>query len=404
MRTLSFALAALALSACLGDEKGPEEEAPPDDSKEDSFAKPLDHGAIQFGVGATSALTATEHFHTWTFELSGDAKVDLRTNYAVLGQRRTDTVLYLYKWNGTSWGAYMARNDDAPGTTYSKLVENLGAGKYRALVKGHLASTTGKFKLTVDCTGAGCAPPPPPAPTCLFGAQYHDIDSDPNLQIDNRNVITQATLSTLLPAQQAMLVAAMKDTGWTEVTTASEALSHADGGEANFTWLSDTAGRRSFLAIEYGAGDNSYGAFFDQFTGAMVSQIHDGDLYTCTVSHETCQLPEDYQTLKSDPAFVHGTDKAVTSATSLSATEKAQVTDAVQRVYGPATTLASGIQMADDHTVDVRTYKLGTTDLTVVEFGAGDTSVGGVYKGTTTELAGRIEDSFIYGCTLFSGH
>src|ERR1041384_3114153 len=80
---------------CLAD-KGPEE-ALPEDGKADTQRKPTDHGGMAFGTPVFSELTETARYHAWTFELSGDAKLELTTSYAVRGQRRTDTVLYLYK-------------------------------------------------------------------------------------------------------------------------------------------------------------------------------------------------------------------------------------------------------------------------------------------------------------------
>ncbi|MFN0248820.1 MAG: hypothetical protein ACKV2T_18165 [Kofleriaceae bacterium] len=154
----------LAVAGCLGssDDKGTEEPLP-DESAADSFRSPTEQGGIEFGVPAIARLTAAERYHAWTFELSGSARVDMTTSYAVLGQHRVDTVLYLYKEGTTGWGSYVARNDDYGSTVYSQLVRELGAGRYRVLVKGYAATTRGRFKLTTNCTGEGCVA------TCLFG-------------------------------------------------------------------------------------------------------------------------------------------------------------------------------------------------------------------------------------------
>ena len=390
----------LVASACVSDDKGPEEESPPDGSKEDSFRAPIDHGAIAFGTPATSALTADEHFHAWTFELSGDAKVDLATSYAVAGQRKTDTVLYMYKEGPTGWGAFIARNDDAGSSVYSKLSKQLGAGRYRALVKGHLASTTGKFKLTADCTGSGCTPPP----TCLFGATYGDIASNPALTNNAHQVINAATLATYSAEQKRRLVVAVQQSSHTDVMTPEEALAAVDQMEINLDYITEGSSRRQFAAYEYGAGDNSYGAIFDNVTGTLVSSIHDGDLESCTVRRETCQLPEDYQVMKTAPAFTHGTARVITAATQLSATERAQADVTLKRIYGASTSVEQGIAMADGHRINVQLYRHTASgrDLTVIELGAGDTSVGAIFYGTTTDRAGVIEDLFITGCTLFA--
>ena len=394
---------ALTASACLfDDDKGPEEEAAPDFGKDDSFAHPTEHGYIEFGVPAASALTAAEHFHTWQFDLTGNASVDLVTSYALLGQRRTDTVLYLYKAGPNGWGSYLYRNDDYGNTTYSKLSKNLGAGMYRALVKGHLATTTGKFKLTVNCSGDGCAAPA----SCLFGDTYHDIATNPILEIDLQTKITPATLATYSAEQKRRLVVAVQQSSHTDVTTPEEALARVDEMEVNLTYVSEPSGRRQFAAYEYGAGDNSYGGIFDNATGALVSSIHDGDLLNCTVSHETCLLPEDWSALRNDPAFTHGAARAITAASQLSATERAQAEATLKRIYGASTTVDQGIAMADDDRINVQTFRHTATgrDLTVIELGAGDTSVGTIFVGTTTQEAGRIEDLFITGCTVFAPH
>src|SRR4051812_9346139 len=74
-------LAGISLFGCM-DDKGAEEELPTD-GKDDSFRKPTDHGLIEFGAPAISALTTAERFHAWKFELSDTATVDLTTSYAV---------------------------------------------------------------------------------------------------------------------------------------------------------------------------------------------------------------------------------------------------------------------------------------------------------------------------------
>ena len=201
---------AMILVGCLAD-KGPESELPEDAGKDDSQRKPTDHGIIAFGTPAISALTADARYHAWTFELSAEARVDLTTSYAVLGQRRTDTVLYLYKEGATGWGSYIARNDDYANTTYSQLKRDLGAGRYRALVKGHQETTYGKFKLTAMCVGAGCF-----NTSCVFGQTYGEIADNPALQIINRTVITPANLPMLNDQERQWLVDAVKQSSHTD--------------------------------------------------------------------------------------------------------------------------------------------------------------------------------------------
>ncbi|MDX2088705.1 MAG: hypothetical protein SFX73_12690 [Kofleriaceae bacterium] len=396
MRVAWVAVLSLVSSACL-DEKGPEEELP-EDGKDDSFYRPTDHGALELGVPVTSAITDAEKFHAWTFELDGDASIDLVTSYAVRGQRRTDTVLYLYKEGPNGWGSYIARNDDYGSTTYSRIQRTLTAGRYRALVKGHLASTRGRFALTASCDGAGCAG------GCLFGETYNDVATAPGVQTLNANQITAATLGWLSGEAQQMLVRAVQQSSHTDVTTPEEALSRVDQGVVNVTWLYEDAAQRSFLAFEYGAGDNSYGAIFEKESEAMVSSIHDGDLLQCTVQREHCLFPDTYQGLKYTTAFTRLAHREVTAASQLSASENAQAEIMFRHVYEQTLTAAEGIAMADRQMINVERYRHNATqrEVTVFELGAGDTSVGAIFHSNTTELAGVISDLQIDGCTLFA--
>jgi hypothetical protein len=384
---------------CVADDKGPEEELL-EEGKADSHRKPTDHGTIVFGVPAISALTADERYHAWTFELSDDARVDLTTSYAVRGQRRTDTVLYLYKEGPTGWGSYIARNDDYGSTTYSQLVKNLGAGRYRALVKGHSATTLGKFKLTVGCDGAGCA-----STSCVFGDTYRDIFENPALTIINQRKITPATLPMLNDVERQHIVDAVKQSSHDDVTTPEEAIARVDQQEINLIYMVEPAAQRMFISLEYGAGDNSYGAMFSRTDGSMVTNIHDGDLENCTVQREVCLLSEDWYEMRMDPAFTRTSTRVITAASQLSAVESAQALDTFKHTYGDdVSSVTEGLSNADGNELNIVafTHAATGTQVTVFEHGAGDTSVGVIFYAGEVRRAGTIDDLYIGNCTLFA--
>ena len=146
---LSLALVSLGLGAGFvagcgdagpkGDEEDPLGEAELDD-KADSLRSPTNHGEIPFGDEQSASISGSKGFHAWTFTLHGDADVQLFTSSA--GSGNVDTVLYLYKKkSATSWGSYIARNDDDGASVFSMLDKHLTAGEYRAIVKGHSAAT-----------------------------------------------------------------------------------------------------------------------------------------------------------------------------------------------------------------------------------------------------------------------
>lgn len=173
-RLLASALLAPALlisSACVGESDKGEEDDPLTDSKADSFRTPTEHGTLTFGEPAWAEFTAAQGFHSWTFELSGDASVDLTTGALTEHSVVTpnlDTVMYLYRRTSptATWGSYIAKNDDEEdGSLRSRIIEDLGAGEYRVIVKTFKRSMRGEFHLGGTCTGAGC-PPVEPEPTC----------------------------------------------------------------------------------------------------------------------------------------------------------------------------------------------------------------------------------------------
>ncbi len=403
MRTSVFCALLMISTGCLGDDAKGDEEELLDDSKADSQIRPTDHGPLLYGTPAHAVLTAGERYHAWTFDLSNDAHVELTTSYSLLGQRRTDTVLYLYKFRDAtnSWGPYIARNDDYGSTTYSKLVRDLGAGRYRLLVKGHSATTLGKFKVSAGCDGDGCIPLDPNG--CLFGDNYNDIPGNPALHVISHLDLTAANLAMLTPLDRQRVVRAVHESSHTDVTTAEEALLRVDQGEMNITWIAEPAAQRQFVAFEYGAGDSSYGAVFSKSDDSRATSIHDGDLYNCVVTRETCMLPDDWSAMRADPTYVRTSTRLVTQASQLTGIAVQQALGAFHQSYQDVTTVAEGLAMVDSNELNVVTFRHTPTGtlLDVFEYGAGDTSVGAIYLQSTTTFAGVINDLSIENCALF---
>jgi hypothetical protein len=402
LAVLSLALCLpLGLTACLDAEKGEESELPID-GEADSFRTPTNHGFIGFGAGEASAITDAEQYHAWTFSLSAPASIETFTTYAIRGQRRTDTVLYLYKQQANgNWGSYIARNDDYGDTTYSRIRKDLQAGNYRVLVKGYAETTRGKFKVQVDCTGAGCVAAPDPN-ACVFGTAYNELDQQEALVVNNRVKWTAATpLSTL---DQRRVVLAVQQSSHTDVTTAAEAFARVDQNEINAVFVYEPEAARSFLVLEYGAGDNSYGAYFEGLSDVIVASIHDGDLLGCETKAERCLLGHDYYEMRNDAGYTRLSARVVTDAAQLSAEETAQAMIAFEHAFdGYATSVADGLVLADNNELNVVQYmRTGTgARFHVIEFGAGDTSLGAVFYGDSTDLAAVIDDTTFYACSFF---
>lgn len=151
-RPLGIALlGALTLGAC-GVDVGSDESF-----QRDSFATPTEHGELVFTANARNEarFTDTTRYHSWTFTLTDDADVILKTDP---GEVNLDTVLYLYKRapGEANWGSYIKKNDNHGDEMYSYIEKSLGAGEYRIKVKATHARMVGGFNVDASCDGPGC--------------------------------------------------------------------------------------------------------------------------------------------------------------------------------------------------------------------------------------------------------
>ena len=365
------------------------------DAKADSLRSPTNNGVIAFGDARPATLSGSRGFHAWTFTLYGAADVQLYT--AADRDGAVDTVLYLYKKTGATWGSFIARNDDDGDSVFSMVEKNLPAGEYRAIVKGYAKSTRGRFKLTADCTGAGCAPAP--AATCLFGEQYNQLDTIAALQVSGRTKVTMP--SELSPLDQQRAILAVQQSSHTDVTTIAQAFAAVDQNEFNVVRLYEPAAARTYTAFEYGAGDNSYGAIFYWNTPTMVAAIHDGDYQDCTVRAQTCLLGANYNDLRSSTAFTKSNVRVVTAASQLSGNAAQQALVAIKVAYEDSTSLANGLTRIDSGRLNAVTYTHANgAVVNAYEYGAGDNSYGALFAGTTLTQVAQINDLDFYGCSL----
>ena len=158
MNRLPLALLAVCLITSCSDEapsdKG-SEESPLTDGKEDSFFRPTEHGTLQFGIPNRASFTDDEQFHAWTFSLSDEATLSLRTDIS----DNLDTVMYLYHRDdpADSWGRFEKKNDDHEENLWSQIDVQGRPGEYRVLVKGFKLAVRGGFSVVGSCDGPGCS-------------------------------------------------------------------------------------------------------------------------------------------------------------------------------------------------------------------------------------------------------
>jgi hypothetical protein len=127
------------------------------------------------------------------------------------------------------------------------------------------------------CPDAGPAAPD----VCLFGEVFSDVRTSSALAIDSERWIRAVDDLDALAAEQ--LLRAVQQSSHNDVVTAEEALARVDQQEVRVIALRVRSSGRAFAVYEYGVGDNSYGAYFEQDGTEVVASIHDGDVLDCSV-------------------------------------------------------------------------------------------------------------------------
>ncbi len=397
-------LASLSLgTACLDEgPKGPEDDALGDLeelAKDDSFQRPTAHGELAYDVPASAALSRTARFHAWEFDvlLPGQTPTSIALGPQTANGATVDTVVYLYRQRADGrWGSYIARNDDAGGSRWSALSRSLDAGRYRIIVKGYTTTTYGRFAVNLSCDRYACSQP---VQACAFGDTFAGLDV---LRFARGSEVELTSAAGLDATTQAQIVRALHASSHTDVTTAAEAFARVDGGVINQLELRDNFAVRRYLAYEYGAGDNSYGAIFDERDLEPAAEIHDGDIAACTVPPATCVFGTHHD-LAAQPdlavileaTFDPGSDTTqlirdqILTAARLHLTDVTGMTDLFNRV-----TDAEVRRVDVAHTPTRREYSFYT-------FILGDHRFGAAFVKNTTTLAVEIEDSVYARCDAF---
>jgi hypothetical protein len=74
-----------------------------------------------------------------------------------------------------------------------------------------------------------------------------------------------------------MILEASRQASYTGIKTLKDAFAAVDQNEIVVRFLTDKASGAKVIAVDYGAGDNTYGGLFDS-AGILLAAIHDGDL------------------------------------------------------------------------------------------------------------------------------
>lgn len=127
----------------------------------------------------------------------------------------------------------------------------------------------------VPCAAAGRE-----AADCTFGLTFHDAAAQAHITVVHRAAHTLTSGQAAPAMEQAQIVAAIGGV-YEEALDLAGAFDAVDEGLVNVVELFDLSTSVGYTAIEFGAGDNAYGAIFRSGTTERAAFIGDGDIYDC---------------------------------------------------------------------------------------------------------------------------
>lgn len=110
--------------------------------------------------------------------------------------------------------------------------------------------------------------------TALEAGTFNDF-LDQVTTTSRADITSASTVDALLTKQ---LIAACHQSSYTDVKTLADAFEAVDQGEFVVRQVKDKKTGETYTAVDYGAGDNTYGAIFKAGSSKPIVGIHDGDL------------------------------------------------------------------------------------------------------------------------------
>jgi hypothetical protein len=370
-----------------------------DDSKADSWGYPTNFGTLYTDTWQYGLLEPSSKLRTpaWTFFTNGSAHVTIESHQAPTDEPwLTGAVVYLYKQRDVGTWQRIAKSGIGG---FGSLTRDLEAGAYRVIVKGLGNDDEGEFMVRLGCEGAGCV-----TDSCLFGDSFYELRQLMHGATSTYKAGVLTAASQLTAAQQAQIVAAVQVSALGEdVTTVAEAFAAVDQNEVNQFNVYDSLAGRAFTAFEYGAGDSSYGAFFEGDAPARVAEIGDGEIRECTAQAKSCVLGRSYHEAKYMPDLKQVSTRWITKATQVNRPFlKDQIIAAVNEASYEVSTLAEAFESVDQGEIRYDVYRhTDGREFVAIEYGAGDNSYGAFFAAGSTTMVASIHDGDLYGCTAW---
>ena len=243
-----------------------------------------DKGALGIGedVWATGSFAGTQRIHMYNIELAQGAQVALEVTQKG-SSRGLDTGLFVFEpAPAGATGDLVASDSDSGWGTLSRLDSFTAPkdGVYTVWVMKQAARSRANYRVQATCLNGACAPGPQLAATCAFGSSFLSLRQGMELTRPQGS----ARVSVLPSAQDTLreqVIAAVATT-YDDVRTYDEAMAAVDASEVHRWALWDTSSRAPFVAYQFWAGDNEYGAIFAQDGVEPLALIQDGEITACT--------------------------------------------------------------------------------------------------------------------------
>lgn len=370
--------ALFAAGGCVADtgDAGPLVEPPLSEGKADVGDRVVDRGPLSFGADAAPRGSITEdlEFHGYMLSVRPASRVSLEVTQ--LGSSRTiDTTLFVYgprKAEGGFGSASIAFDDDAGWGKLSKL-SNLTleeGGTYLVVVGTRDARGRGSYRLEASCASGECAPVEPVTPGACHPVLKAAIDACINDYLEN-------------------------DPEWFYSTTRRDIVEGCADAEP--------------VAPAYDAHCASPAA--DALCDRSLEDLSSRELPSCRTQiwNETldglCVFGERYRDLFLPGAFAILGRAEIRAGSAVSTLERTQLLTAVRSASYEPSTYEEALENVDENVVfQTRLWdKSNHREFIAYEFGAGDNSYGLIFEGGTTNVASRINDGDLLGCTVMWG-
>ena len=279
--------------------------------------------------------------------------------------------------------------DPASGRSYVGVDFGAGDSTYGAIFEAGSATVAYGIQDNSVELPSPAEPTPPKGGPVAPGESWYELKQ--RAEIVTRDELTDVTDIEFLLGQQ--LVAATRQSTHKNVTTPEEALAAVDEGGFVITRFNDPKTREQFIAIDYGAGDSTYGAIFKTYSSKATFGIHDGEIALPSPDVGLNTGDDWNDVLARSEVKSRETLTDVTGLDALLLGE--QIVAAVhQSTYTHVTTAAEALAAVDEggfqvtHFNDVQTGK----QYIGIDYGAGDNTYGAIFEADSGRPTYAIRD------------